>query len=62
MEIQTFEQLLAEIADLRDQGRCSKCAKQHTFEFTDDLSFKEYTISGLCQECQDDFFGPPEGY
>lgn len=26
-------------------------------EFRDDLSRKEYTISGLCQECQDEVFG-----
>ena len=25
-------------------------------EFTDGLSLKEYTISGLCQVCQDNFF------
>ena len=24
--------------------------------FRDQLSAKEYTISGLCQDCQDDFF------
>lgn len=27
-------------------------------EFTDELSKKEYTISGLCQECQDAIFDP----
>ena len=26
-------------------------------EFRDDLSRKEYGISGLCQKCQDDVFG-----
>ena len=26
-------------------------------EFKDDLSRKEYTISGLCQKCQDEVFG-----
>ncbi len=25
-------------------------------EFWDDLSRKEFTISGMCQGCQDDFF------
>jgi hypothetical protein len=25
-------------------------------EFKDAKSFKEYTISGMCQKCQDDFF------
>ena len=27
-------------------------------EFKDDISAKEYTISGLCQECQDEAFAP----
>ena len=26
-------------------------------EFKDELSKREYTISGLCQECQDNVFG-----
>lgn len=26
-------------------------------EFTDDLSRKEYSVSGMCQKCQDGFFG-----
>jgi len=26
-------------------------------EFRDDLSAKEYTISGMCQKCQDETFG-----
>ena len=26
-------------------------------EFKDDISRKEYTISGMCQKCQDEFFG-----
>jgi hypothetical protein len=28
--------------------------------FTDQLSAKEYTISGFCQSCQDKTFGSPE--
>ena len=34
---------------------CSWCGKPAT-EFKDDLSRKEYTISGFCQECQDKTF------
>jgi len=26
-------------------------------DFRDELSKKEYTISGFCQKCQDSFFG-----
>lgn len=29
-------------------------------EFKDDLSRREYSISGLCQACQDKVFGEPE--
>lgn len=32
------------------------CGKPATV-FTDAASAREYTISGLCQECQDAFFG-----
>ena len=36
--------------------RCVTCGKDAT-EFNDDLSRKEYTISGMCQVCQDGVFG-----
>jgi len=35
---------------------CVKCGKEAK-EFKDALSEKEYWISALCQECQDEFFG-----
>ena len=35
---------------------CGKSAK----EFTDDISKKEFAISGLCQDCQNKLFGGPE--
>lgn len=38
------------------QDICSWCGKPAT-EFRDELSRKEYTISGFCQECQDEVFG-----
>jgi hypothetical protein len=34
---------------------CAWC-KQPATEFTDELSKVEYTISGLCQKCQDETF------
>jgi len=34
---------------------CSWCGKPAA-EFEDDLSRKEYSISGFCQECQDGIF------
>ena len=39
---------------------CVACdSKDNTQEsFRDDLSIKEYQISGLCQSCQDKIWGP----
>jgi hypothetical protein len=37
---------------------CALCGKLVSEQdFRDPLSLKEYTISGMCQECQDDVFG-----
>ena len=43
------------------QGKCVKC-ERFILEtpFTDALSVKEFSISGLCQVCQDEFFGTGE--
>jgi hypothetical protein len=39
-------------------GRCPFCNKPVDLsEIRDGLSLKEYTISGLCQKCQDKTFG-----
>ena len=35
---------------------CTWC-KKAALDFTDDLSRKEYTISGMCQSCQDKTYG-----
>jgi|TARA_Y100000310_G_C20227857_1_gene598808 hypothetical protein len=35
---------------------CVSCKKEAR-EFNDPVSRKEYTISGLCQTCQDNVFG-----
>ncbi len=34
---------------------CSECGEP-AVEFTDELSRREFTISGMCQKCQDNFF------
>ena len=41
------------------EGYCVSCDTEDikATSFTDDLSRKEYAISGLCQSCQDDVFG-----
>ena len=37
-------------------GQCVSCG-EFNLEFRDELSRKEYGISGLCQCCQDGIFG-----
>ena len=38
------------------EGSCVTCSGEAT-EFRDALSQKEYTISAMCQTCQDEVFG-----
>ena len=40
-------------------GECVTCEStgNNAESFSDDLSRKEYSMSGMCQSCQDDFFG-----
>jgi hypothetical protein len=38
------------------QAKCMTCGGDAS-EFRDDLSWTEYTISGMCQGCQDKVFG-----
>ena len=40
-----------------DAGRCPLCTQEVNPDgFRDDLSRKEFRISGMCQSCQDAFF------
>lgn len=39
-----------------ESKQCPVC-KSPIGDFRDALSRKEYEISGMCQKCQDDFFG-----
>ena len=42
----------------RNSQVCAICKQDVKFEdFRDELSIREYRISRLCQNCQDDFFG-----
>lgn len=46
-----------EMFQLRAIGLCPFCATAvDPSQFTDELSVREYHISGLCQICQDEFF------
>ena len=40
-----------------EKDNCLTCNGPAT-NFTDELSKKEYTISGMCQKCQDEIFLP----
>jgi hypothetical protein len=42
--------------DAAKQKICPLC-RQPIGEFRDELSRREYEISGMCQNCQDDVFG-----
>ena len=45
------------------EGICVTCDEAHGLvatSFRDDISRKEYSISGMCQSCQDDVFGHGE--
>jgi hypothetical protein len=40
-----------------ERGECPLCGETiNTSKFKDDLSRREYEISGMCQECQDETF------
>ena len=53
-EIMDLEQMFKN----REEGKCPFCGnKVNEDEFRDELSLKEYNISGMCQSCQDTFFG-----
>jgi len=44
--------------EAKEKKICVFCGKEIKMEdFKDQLSIKEYEISGLCQKCQDDTFG-----
>lgn len=53
-----IEELLDSMTDRTnriEKNVCTFCGKPATV-FRDDISRKEYRISGLCQECQDKVF------
>ena len=61
-EIEAFLSLLTNSPLTREetisQGICAGCGHDVlNTSFRDPLSFKEFTISGLCQKCQDEVFG-----
>jgi len=51
--------LMPHLADRIMNGVCTYCAITLD-DFRDEISAKEYSISGMCQTCQDKTFGLPE--
>ena len=46
------------VVDLVKSGKCPNCETTiRTSEFSNVESMREYKISGLCQKCQEKFFG-----
>ena len=44
-----------------EHGKCPFCSSPiDETTFRDDLSLREFKISGLCQKCQDSFFKEPD--
>ena len=61
---QGIEQMLSKLTGVSRVGAvaeasCVTC-KGEASSFRDSLSQKEYTISGMCQSCQDSVFGISE--
>mgnify|MGYP007094219909 CR=1 FL=1 len=56
---QPIEDLLNQLTNRTEKIKSSACVTCDTPSviFADELSEKEYTISGMCQKCQDNFFG-----
>lgn len=47
-----------DFVDSVNEGKCPWCKsiKLKREDFKNEISWKEFGISGLCQECQDGFF------
>jgi|TARA_Y100000034_G_C6807513_1_gene362695 DNA-directed RNA polymerase subunit RPC12/RpoP len=61
--VKTFVKSLAlnpDAFDTTTKDSCATCGDEvNRNDFTDDLALKEYTISLMCQTCQDKVFGKP---
>ena len=50
--------IMPEAGEAIKENKCPTCSKEiKESDFKDALSRKEYSISGLCQSCQDKVFG-----
>ena len=55
-EIQDFLEHMFGTRTALEQNVCVFCGKP-AVKFRNEISLREYNISGLCQECQDKTFG-----
>jgi len=64
MSLEEFQENFAHAAygrgikDSQEKNICVVCGGEAS-DFRDEVSKKEFSISGMCQECQDFTFGPP---
>tara|TARA_B100001057_G_scaffold265910_1_gene266104 strand:- start:1220 stop:1468 length:249 start_codon:yes stop_codon:yes gene_type:complete len=47
---------LKSMGDYVSEEGCMTCSKKYPLKFTDQLSYEEFKLSGMCQECQDKVF------
>ena len=56
-------ELLGKLQNMGDQvseDGCMTCSKKYPLKFTDQLSYVEFKLSGMCQDCQAKVFVEPE--
>lgn len=60
--MENWLQQMYRMSELRDEEMCPlcKCEEPEKKGFKDELSEKEFEISGICQECQDYVFTEEE--
>jgi len=51
-----FSMLKGALERLKEH-KCTGCNEEISGKWKDELSWKEYNISGMCQDCQDNIFG-----
>ena len=57
LELQKFVEKMAPVPEAFNRpNTCAVCGGE-ALNFRDSLSIKEFTISRMCQECQDGIFG-----
>jgi len=59
-ECRPVDMIFPNLRKLKEEGKCPLCHGEIT-GFRNELSAREYRISGMCQNCQDSMFGAPAG-